>query len=185
MGIETELTAPAFLIAVPQLGDPHFNRGVILILEHGEQGSMGLMVNRPSTVQMGAFCASQNMLYRGDKSALVYQGGPVQTDRAFLLHASNHQGPETEVVLDTIRLSYSLDTLRMLAENPPEHWRVFLGYAGWGPGQLADEISAGAWLVSNPSEQLVFRFASDTIWDAALREIGIEPVQLMHSGTVH
>ena len=185
MGIETELTAPSFLIAVPQLGDSNFNRGVVFILEHGEHGSMGLLINRPSSLPMGAFCASQSMDYRGDTSALVHQGGPVQTDRAFILHASVHEGPETESVMENIRLSYSLESLRLLADDPPEHLRVFLGYAGWGPGQLAEEISAGAWLVSNPNERLVFDIPADVMWETALRDLGIEPVQLMHSGSVH
>ena len=185
MAIEMELAAPAFLIAVPQLGDPNFNRAVVFILEHGEQGSMGLIINRPSTLPMGAFCTSQNMDYKGDTAALVHQGGPVQTDRAFILHASDHEGPETEDVMGDIRLSYSLESLRMLAESPPRHMRVYLGYAGWGPGQLAEEISAGAWLMGQPAERLVFDVAPDKVWDTALRDIGIEPVQLMHSGAVH
>ena len=185
MGIETELGAPAFLIAVPQLGDPNFVRGVVFILEHGEHGSMGLLINRPSSLPIGAFCASQSMEYRGDTSALVHQGGPVQTDRAFILHASDHEGPETESVMEGVRLSYSLESLRMLADDPPANLRVFLGYAGWGPGQLAEEISAGAWLVSNPTERLVFETPPDEVWEASLRDLGIEPVQLMHSGAVH
>lgn len=185
MGIETELQAPSFLIAVPQLGDANFNRGVVFILEHGDHGSMGLIINRPSSLPIGAFCASQSMDYHGDTTALVHQGGPVQTDRAFILHASTHEGPETEAIMGEIRLSYSLESLRLLADEPPDHLRVFLGYAGWGPGQLAEEVSAGAWLVSNPTERLVFDTPADVMWETALRDLGIEPVQLMHSGSVH
>lgn len=181
-----ELGAPAFLIAVPQLGDPNFNRSVVFILEHGEQGSMGLLLNRTSTLAMGAFCDSQNMKFKGDKEQLVHQGGPVQTDRAFILHAATaEEGPETETVMDGIHLSYSLESLRLLVEAPPPHMRVFLGYAGWGPGQLADEISAGAWLVGSPTERLVFDTPPDKMWEGALLELGIQPVQLMHSGAVH
>jgi putative transcriptional regulator len=185
MAIETELAAPTLLIAVPQIGDPSFVRGVVFILEHGDQGSMGLIINKASSLPMGAFCASQNMEYRGDTSALVHQGGPVQTDRAFILHASGHEGPETEIITDDIRLSYSLESLKILADDPPKHLRVFLGYAGWGPGQLADEVSGGAWLLSPPNEHLVFETEATRMWETALREIGIEPVQLMHSGALH
>ena len=185
MMIETELAAPTFLIAVPQLGDPNFNRGVVFVLEHSDEGSMGLLLNRPSSLLMGAFCTSQNMTYHGDTQSLVYQGGPVQTDRAFILHASEHQGPETERVTDTVRLSYSLESLRLLADDPPAHLRVFLGYTGWGPGQLASEISAGAWLVHSPSDRLVFNVTAESVWETALGELGIQPVQLMHSGAIH
>jgi len=185
MVVETELAAPCFLIAVPQLGDPNFSRGVVLMLEHGEEGSMGIVINRPSNLDIGTFCASQNMTFKGDATGLIYQGGPVQTDRAFILHASDHEGPETEKVLNGIRLSYSLESLRLLVEEPPERMRIYLGYAGWGPGQLADEISQGAWLMTSPVERLVFTDGIDKIWEAALREMGIDPGQLMHSGAVH
>jgi len=93
MAIEADLAAPCFLIAVPQLGDPNFTRGVVFILEHGEEGSMGIVINKPSNLDIGTFCASQNMTFKGDTSGLIYQGGPVQTDRAFILHSSQHEGP--------------------------------------------------------------------------------------------
>jgi putative transcriptional regulator len=185
MTIETELRAPCFLIAVPQLGDPNFNRGVVLVLEHGDEGTMGLIINRPSTLDLGTFCGSQNMQFKGDQSRLVYQGGPVQTDRAFILHASPHEGPETERVLGDLRLSYSLESLRLLVEDPPERLRVYLGYSGWGPNQLAEEITQGAWLVGSASVGLVFGDDVESVWAKALREMGIDPMQLMHSGAVH
>jgi len=185
MVIETELKAPTLLIAVPQLVDPNFNRGVVCLVEHNESGSMGLVINRPSDLQLGPFCASQNMVFRGDDSAPVYQGGPVQQDRAFILHASQHEGPETEHVFEATHLSYSLESLKLLVDDPPPKLRVFLGYAGWGPDQLANEVTAGAWLLAPPSERLLFEVPADDIWEQALREMGIEPGQLMHSGALH
>ncbi len=185
MIVETELRAPCFLVAVPQLGDPNFNRGVVMVLEHGDEGSMGLVINRPSTLDMGTFCGSQNMQFKGDPSAVVFQGGPVQTDRAFILHASDHEGPETERIIDNLRLSYSLESLKLLVDDPPEKLRVFLGYAGWGPNQLAEEVTQGAWLVSPPTVNLVFGVKVEQVWEVALRDMGIDPVQLMHSGAVH
>src|SRR5512145_814438 len=83
MTVETELAAPTFLVAVPQLGDPNFQRGVILIVDHGEHGSMGLLLNRPTDLDVTDFCASQNMKWAGDGSPRIFQGGPVQTERAF------------------------------------------------------------------------------------------------------
>lgn len=185
MTVETELAAPAFLIAMPQLGDPNFSRAVVFIIDHGEHGSMGLMLNRPTDLAIADFCASQNMSWAGDGSGPVYQGGPVQTERAFILHASEHQGPETEGVMDAIKLSYSLESLRLLADKPPNRIRIFLGYAGWGPGQLAEELTSGAWLLGQPNDRLIFDAAADGVWEAALREMGIDPMQLMHSGAVH
>ena len=185
MGTETELAAPTFLIAVPQLSDPNFARAVVLILEHGDQGSMGLVVNRTSSLPMGAFCASQGMDYQGDPGALVYQGGPVQTDRAFVLHSQQQAGPETEEIWGGVCLSYSLESLRVLVDEPPERLRMYLGYAGWGPGQLADEISGGGWLLSCPTSQVLFNTEPENMWEAALAELHISPVQLIHSGRLH
>jgi putative transcriptional regulator len=185
MEIETELAAPCLLVAVPQLGDPNFVRGVVLLLEHGEQGSMGLLINRASDLDVGTFCGSQDMEFKGDPGRLVYQGGPVQTDRAFILHASAHEGPETEEVLGDLRLSYSLETLRLLVEDPPDRLRIYLGYAGWGSGQLAEEITQGAWLVATARSRFVFAPEVDQVWEQVLRDMGIDPVALMHSGAVH
>jgi putative transcriptional regulator len=185
MTVEVELAAPTFLIAVPQLGDPNFQRSVVFVLEHGDHGSMGLVINRSSDLSMTAFCQAQGLAYRGDGTQSVYIGGPVQTDRAFLLHSPGPIGPETESILDGVRLSYSIETLKMLVEKPPRDVRVYMGYSGWGPGQLATEITEGAWLLGPPAPDLVFNTPPANVWDASLRRMGIEPAQLMHSGSVH
>ncbi len=185
MTVETELAAPALLIAMPQLGDPSFARGVVLMLDHGEHGSMGLLLNRPTDLDINSFCASQSLKWGAGKSSLVFQGGPVQPERAFILHASEHQGPETEPVIEGIRLSYSLESLQLLADAPPERCRVFLGYAGWGPNQLAEELTAGAWLLGQPSSRVVFDVGAEDLWETALGDMGIDPMQLMHSSAVH
>jgi putative transcriptional regulator len=182
---ETELAAPAFLIAMPQLGDPNFLRGVVLIVDHGDDGTMGLLINRPTDLEVGEFARSQKLKWAGDGKARVFQGGPVQTERAFILHASEHQGPETEDVVGAVRLSYSLESLGLIAAAPPGRCRIFLGYAGWGPGQLAEELTQGAWLVGDPDEGLIFAAAADTVWETALKAMGIDPLQLVHSGAVH
>ena len=185
MAIESELAAPQLLIAVPHLGDANFRRTVVLVLDHGDQGTMGLTINRPGSLPMGAFCAGQSMPFAGDPQKRVFQGGPVQTDRAFILHASEHQGPETEVVFDSVRLSYSLESLRIIAQAPPARFRVYLGYAGWAPRQLAAEVHAGAWLVVSPSEELVLGTEAGEIWDRALAREGIAAVQLVPSSGLH
>ena len=185
MSNEVELAAPAFLLAVPQLGDPNFNRSVVLLLEHTDEGSMGLVLNRPTTLDVDEFCRSQDMEFQGDGSALVYQGGPVQTDRAFILHESGHQGPETEDINDALKFSYSLESMRALVASPPARLRFYLGYAGWGPEQLAEEVAAGAWLIAQPTAELIFEADPEQTWEVALRQLGIDPMQLMHSGTIH
>ena len=146
---------------------------------------MGLMLNRPTDLEMGDFCESQKLIFRGDKTLKIFQGGPVQTDRAFILHASAHHGPETETILGSTLMSYSVESLRMLVKEPPRRMRVFMGYAGWGPDQLAEELSAGAWLTATPSERLIFDVPHNAVWESALHELGIDSIQLMHSGEIH
>jgi putative transcriptional regulator len=173
------------LIAVPQLGDPNFYRSVIIMLEHGEQGSMGLVISRATTLSVGSFCDSQGLVYQGDATETVYLGGPVQTERAFILHSPGPRGPETEEILEGVHISYSLESLRLLSQEPTKHLRIYLGYAGWGPGQLAHELSEGAWLVHRASADLIFAGPDTDPWNTALAEMGIDPVRLMHSAAVH
>ena len=181
----TSLRAPALLIAVPQLADPNFSRTVVLLIEHSEDGSMGIIMNKPLEIDIGDFCASQELSFDGDATESIYQGGPVQVDRAFILHGSDQEGPETETVLNDVRLSYSLESLNILVESPPDRLRIFLGYAGWGEGQLVDEITSGAWLVCNAADDLIFASEPEFLWEQALRRMGIEPAQLMHSSATH
>lgn len=146
---------------------------------------MGLVISRASDLTMGAFCGSQGLAYAGDVTRAVYVGGPVQTERAFILHGPCEAGPETEEVLKGVFMSYSLESLRILAQRPTPHLRVFLGYAGWGPGQLADEVREGAWLVHEADPNLVFAEEERDPWQEALSAMGIEPAQLMHSSLAH
>lgn len=177
----TTLTAPCLLVSVARSGHGLFAGSVILLLEHAAKGSMGLWLNRPSSVNMATFLQSVDIKSRKVGGVKVYQGGPVQTDRAFLLHQSEQHGPETDTVLPGIQLSYSLESLRMLIEDPPECLRVYLGYSGWGPGQLAKEIALGHWLVGSCTPDYIFASAPELIWDKAVRDMGILPGQLGHS----
>lgn len=176
------LEAPCFLVSVPQSGDTNFVHGVVLLIDHDEKGSMGLMLNKPSPVDMMTFLRSIEMLGRPRTEGKVYEGGPVQTDRAFLLHASKHEGPETAQIEGVLKLSYSLESLKMLVDDAPPQMRVYLGYAGWGPFQLAQEMSAGAWMVAPLDIPTVFDTPAHSMWDSVVRSLGIEPGQLMHSG---
>lgn len=185
MSTQVELKAPVFLVAVPQLADTNFNRSVILLLDYKEDGAMGVVINRATELRLEEFCSSQEMRFQGNSDGFVYSGGPVQQDRAFLIHHSDHAGPETEAISGKTRLSYSLESLRIVSESPPERLRVFLGYAGWGPGQLAAEITSGAWLVTDFQDHILFETSVDSVWEVCLKEMGIEPMQLIHSGEVH
>lgn len=177
----TTLAAPCLLVSAARRGHGLFEGGVILLLEHDAKGSMGLLLNRPSQVNMTTFLQSVEIKSRNVGRVKVYQGGPVQTDRAFLLHQSEQRGPETETVVPGIQLSYSLESLRLLVEDPPAHLRVYLGYSGWGPGQLAKEIALGHWLVASCSPEYIFESSPELVWEKVLRDMGIQPGHLGHS----
>ncbi len=85
----------------------------------------------------------------------------------------------TATIMDGVRLSYSIETLKQLVDRPPSDVRVYMGYSGWGPGQLAHEVTEGAWLLGPPAADLVFRVPSADIWEISLRRMGIEPAQLI------
>jgi putative transcriptional regulator len=102
-----------------------------------------------------------------------------------ILGKGGPQVPEVESVTEGIRFTRSNDVLREVAENPPHQMRMFLGYAGWGPGQLERELAQGAWLVAPVSPHLVFEEEKDRLWDAVVRSLGIEPATLIQTQGVN
>ncbi len=177
--------APGFLIAVPQLGDPNFHRAVVLMLEHSDRGAMGLVVNRPApSLMLAEVARGQNMTVAAEyEKAHVFVGGPVEPERGFVLHGETELS-EAIPLFDGMFVSGSLDSLRTLFAGPPERFRLCLGYAGWGPGQLEAELQEGAWLTAEPSSKHILATPADQMWETVLREMGIDPVMLMHTGGV-
>lgn len=176
--------APGLLLAMPQLHDPNFARAVVLMIEHGAQGSFGLVINQPSPITATELLDSLEMSWRGDPSAVVWSGGPVSPSTGWVLHEpwpSRVRGGLVEVS-DEISLSTSPDQLRAIALAPPGRIRLLLGYSGWGPGQLAEEMAAGAWLHAEASPDLVFETPADQIWERAVRSLGVNP-EAMFAGS--
>ena len=180
--MESANLAPGLLLAMPQLSDPNFSRAVVLMIEHGEQGSFGLVINHPSPIRATELLDSLEMHWRGEDSAVVWAGGPVQPSTGWVLHepvvaAAANPGGTIEIT-STISLSTSPDRLRMIANQPPRNVRLLLGYSGWAPGQLAAEMARGAWLHTNADPKLVFETPPDEMWDAAMRSLGVNPADL-------
>jgi len=169
--------APGLLIAMPQLVDPNFTRSVVLMIEHNEHGSFGLVINQPGPITAGELLDSMAMPWRGDPDTVVWLGGPVSPSTGWILHApmfdlDEHSG--TTRVGDGIDLSTSPERLRALANQPPERLRLLLGYSGWGPGQLAQEMAQGSWLAADLDADIVFALDPDAMWTAAVRSVGID-----------
>jgi putative transcriptional regulator len=170
----TEL-APGLLLAMPQLQDPHFSRAVVLMVEHNDEGSMGLVINQPSEVTAIELLEHLQMPWRGSPDERVFAGGPVRPNTGWVLHQPMADSSNTITVAPGISLTNSPDLLRSIANAPPRWFRLLLGYAGWGPGQLAEEMAEGSWLHAAVSADLVFRTPPNIIWEAAVRSLGISP----------
>ena len=177
--MESANLAPGLLLAMPQLSDPNFSRAVVLMIEHSEQGSFGLVINHPSPIKASELLDSLEMSWRGEDTAVVWAGGPVSPSTGWVLHEPIGQaGQGTIEITSTISLSTSPDRLRTIASSPPRNIRLLLGYSGWGPGQLAEEMSRGAWLHTAAEPSIVFGTPADEIWDTAMRTLGINPRDL-------
>jgi putative transcriptional regulator len=170
-----------FLIAMPGMDDPNFAQTVTLVCEHSARGALGIIINRPLTMDLGevfeqlGLDASQSRV--SHQSVLL--GGPVQTDRGFVLHSPGEGFESTLPVSDKLHLTTSRDILDALASGRgPERAIVALGYAGWEAGQLDDEMARNAWLTVPVDENLLFDVPAEDRWQAAGRLLGINLLHL-------
>jgi putative transcriptional regulator len=179
--------APGLLLAMPQLEDPNFTRSAVLMVEHNEQGSFGLIVNRPSDLLITEVLSTLGISWAGDPDEIVLTGGPVMPQTGWVLHEPVDLPTEegrVEVVPGVV-LSTSPDRLQAIAEAPPRHTRFVLGFSGWGPSQLESELAMGSWVTAEVTPDLVFDTPADEMWETALRSLGIEPATLVPARGVH
>jgi putative transcriptional regulator len=177
--------APGLLIAMPQLGDPNFSRVVVLMVEHGESGSMGIVINRATPLTLKDLAKGQALPLSSRREAdAVFEGGPVEAHRGFVLHDIAHV-PERHEVLPGLYLSMTSRALEPLLLEEKGHVRVCLGYAGWGPKQLENEIAQGAWLFTEAAPASLWGAPPDELWDATLRGMGVEPAMLFSTRGVN
>jgi len=171
--------APGFLVAMPSLGESTFKRSVILMLEHGENGSMGLVINRGAPLTLGELARNQSLGIAPERVGQpVFVGGPVEPHRGFVLHDDERVTEKHEVV-PGLFLSLTLDTLGPLLKDPSRHLRFCLGYAGWGAGQLESELASGSWLYAQASARPVLEGDPGLLWDSTLKSVGVDPAMLM------
>ena len=170
------------LIAMPGMGDPRFEKAVILICAHSEDGSMGLIVNKPAPGVDVIDLLDQLNIPKGDGSHAirVHFGGPVEHGRGFVLHSGDYAAQDTTLrVGDRFGMTATLDVLEEIASGRgPETALLMLGYSGWGPGQLEAEILRNGWLTCDASPELVFARDSGAKWHGALESLGIDPTGL-------
>src|SRR3569833_2818688 len=154
-----------FLIAMPGMVDPNFNGTLTYICDHSDQGALGVVVNRPIGLSL------PERLHHDT----VYFGGPVQTERGFVLHTPPLTFSSTLTVNDAVSLTTSKDVLEAVSQGAgPEEFMVALGYAGWSAGQLEDEIKQNAWLSVAADPQVIFDLAPEERLPAAMKLLGID-----------
>src|ERR1700688_522643 len=165
------------LIAMPAMGDPNFAQTVALICDHSSRGALGLILNKPLSMRMGEIFETLEIeLAKGPlRERQVLRGGPMQTDRGFVVHRAGGEWDSTLKVSDTIHVTTSRDILAAMARGQgPDEAVVALRYAGWDGGQLEDEIRANAWLSAPVESGLIFDLPFESRWHAAGRLLGVE-----------
>jgi putative transcriptional regulator len=170
-----------FLIAMPAMADPNFARTLTYICEHNGEGALGIIVNRPIDMDLATLFERVNISLESDeavnnfKAMPVYFGGPVQTDRGFVLHRPSGEWQSTLKVTDDIALTSSRDILQTMGETgEPHDVLVTLGYAGWSAGQLEWELSQNAWLTVAAQPQIIFDLPAEERLPAAMQLLGID-----------
>lgn len=180
-----ELTGK-LLIAMPGMGDPRFEHSVVFMCSHGDDGAMGLIVNKPAEDVKFSDLLEQLDIETAIQGAVdmpVHFGGPVENSRGFVLHTSDYlSNLHSMPVSDGFSMTATLDILEDIAAgNGPRKALMMLGYAGWGPGQLEGEIAMNGWLTADASMDLVFSAPDEDKWGAALKTLGVDPLTLSAS----
>lgn len=177
--------APVLLVSMPQMLDPNFARSVVLLAEYGRHGAFGLVVNR-------RMAEPAHEVIRPDppldirKDVHLFVGGPVEPHRAWVLTAHRELDGDALELIEGVYLSASPDLIRhTLQSSPDPRVRLVLGYAGWAPGQLDDELAASSWLLAPLHPDLVFATPLEQMWETAIRRLGADPSALQSSSGVH
>ena len=166
-----------FLSAMPGLEDPNFFHSVTYICEHNDQGALGLVINRPLDMQLGEILQHIKLQHSEPEARQiqVHLGGPVQQDRGFVLHEPLGEWEATLKVTDRIGITSSIDILQAIAKNEgPERSLITLGYAGWGAGQLEQEMAENAWLSGPADPDILFNSPDEERWKAAAASLGVD-----------
>jgi putative transcriptional regulator len=175
--VETGYLTNHFLIAMPALEDPNFFHTVTYICEHNAEGALGLVINRPLDIRLEEVFNHMDLKDATARARQlpVHLGGPVQQDRGFVLHEPLGAWEATLKVTDRIGITSSVDILAAIAnESGPEHSLIALGYAGWGAGQLEQEMMDNAWLSGPADPEILFTTPDEQRWNAAAASLGVD-----------
>ena len=169
------------LVAMPQMEDSRFMRSVIYLCAHTAEGAMGLVVNKlMDNISFSDLLDQLNLTGSDAPDGIsIHFGGPVETGRGFVLHSADYVQDATLTIDDTVALTATIDILKAIAAGQgPKHSLLALGYAGWGPGQLDDEIQRNGWLSVPADDGLIFDKGLDNRWERAIAKLGINASML-------
>lgn len=176
---------PTLLLSMPQMQDPNFTRTVVLLCDYLPEGAFGLVINRPTALSASEMVKLDPPVRQSNQLPL-FSGGPVQPERGWVLVSEPPPEPDVRKVVEGLYLSTSPEVLRRVLETSPEpRARVVAGYAGWGPGQLDEELAQSAWLMADVELDLVFDVDASAMWETAIRRLGADPSLLQTSPGVH
>ncbi|RVT93083.1 YqgE/AlgH family protein [Sphingomonas crocodyli] len=169
--------AGQYLLALPGIGDPRFERAVIAMCAHDTDGALGIGVGRLiQGITLHGLLEQVDIEPGVAPDAMIHVGGPVEPQRGFVLHSMDWDGGDTIRVADRWGLTSTLDVLRAISEGTgPDQWLVALGYAGWGEGQLDGEMRRHGWLATRGDDSILFGCSPGDRWEAAMRSTGIDP----------
>ena len=167
------------IVAMPSLADPFFSKSVTCICEHREEGAFGLVINQvyPDITEKDFFKGLDIECMHDRCDEKIHIGGPVQRYNVFVLHGAPFHWTNCIKITPTIGMSSTIDILQAIAAgNGPETYIITTGCAGWGAGQLENEMQRNSWLTCPMDDELIFHVPVDKIWDAAMKKIGIDPM---------
>jgi putative transcriptional regulator len=174
--LQTDLTNQ-FLISMPNLKDPNFEKSVTYICAHNEEGAMGIVINKPLNINLGEIFEQMDITtdVPDANNQKVFHGGPVHTDRGFILHHASKEWASSIVVSDELCVTTSKDILEAIANgNGPDESLIALGYAGWSGGQLEQELMDNAWLNGPANLEIIFNTSSENCWQSAANSMGVD-----------
>lgn len=167
-----------FLVAMPSLMDLNFSQALVYICAHNEEGTMGVVVNRPMLdINLSNVLQQMEVPLEDEKigATPVYLGGPIQPDRGFIVHCPNTPWQSTLTTSEQLAVTSSQDILQAIAKGGgPDEVVIILGYSGWGPGQLEEEIAKNFWLTVPADPKILFKTPYSRRWQAAAESLGID-----------
>ena len=168
-----EYRAPSILVASPLLLDPNFLHTVVLLIEHDEEGALGIILNRPLPVTLSHICEESHLSFAGPEETTAWRGGPVDPQRGILIVKGGLPEDEDTVLDLTHFVSHRKDLLEQLFQDAQAQFRLFLGYAGWGPGQLDGEMEQKAWARVDVRPEWLLHPDPKGLWDVAAMNVDI------------